>query len=111
MNMARRDHTRLPYSEASQFDSPRVTVLPCRLDQFFSHHLMELRVPRHFGENREAGLNPARSRHCDALEAADNRATDLLIGKAAGRRCASQRIDEAKSGDLPEAIASRSLFA
>jgi hypothetical protein len=34
-----------------------------------------------FGENREAGEIPARSRHCDVLEAAGYSATDLESGR------------------------------
>lgn len=65
------------------------------------------------GENREAGEIPARSRHCDALEAAGYRATDLESGRPRRRRFAvdSTRVCETKSGDLPEAAASRMLSA
>ena len=58
--------------------------------------------PSGFRENREAGENPARSRHCEVLEAADTSATDLIFGKAVGGKGALvKRTRETESGDLP----------
>lgn len=58
------------------------------------------------GENREAGEIPARSRHCDALEADGYSATELESGRLPTAKDVClilERIYETKSGDLPEA--------
>ena len=49
--------------------------------------------PKAFRENREAGEIPARSRHCEVLEAADTSATDMISGRpsAAGARASAPR--------------------
>jgi len=45
---------------------------------------------------------PARSRHCDALDAAGNRATDPRSGRLPAVKTV-HIVCETKSGDLPEA--------
>ena len=102
-------------STLCRIDRVSVAVLGCCFaTQFFKSYSRASGAPNQIGENREAGETPARSRHCDALDAPGYQATDPRSGRlpaAKMRESTLTRVCETKSGDLPEAFASQLLSA
>ncbi len=63
-NLATKKHKRHTNDLGAKIDSCGVSVIVCGAFKPELIFLISVWVP-HIGENREAGVNPARSRHCD----------------------------------------------